>query len=206
MSKKKVPQINESEYIKVEPYASWINTNIERSFCDKEFYRIIDFYVLHSPCKVSSYSPKTLESLGWKNPWRSSRFRFTFDGISNLIEDDSFIYCKSKNHFLEKWESLCIEKFNEVDRELAVIVHAGESNMRMDLFHHIRNAFAHGRFTIKIIQNEQYYLFEDVCNIKNLSGIYVTARICLKKVTLISWIDFLEKKSIEAKELYSLYQ
>ena len=75
---RKPPKIIESDYLKVEPDEQWLHAVVGKGFYDADFYRIIDFFVLHSPCRVSSYSPRSLESMGWKNPWQSSRFRLAF--------------------------------------------------------------------------------------------------------------------------------
>jgi len=198
--------VNENDYLKVEADENWLHDTVGKGFYDLDFFRIIDFFVLHSPCKESSYSPKTLESLGWKNPWHSRRFRDTFDGIPGFADGKSFFFHENKNHFLKMWNTYGIALFpGDEEREYAVLTYAGESNPRMDLLHHIRNAFAHGRFAVKKTHGEYYIYLEDVGTIRQLSGIFVMARICLKKATLIRWIDLFERKSENAKRLYSLY-
>lgn len=204
---KKPPKINEVDYIKVEPDEQWLHAVVGKDFYDADFYRIIDFFVLHSPCKVSSYSPRSLEALGWKNPWQSSRFRSAFDGILGLVENTTLLHQEAKSHFQEMWISLGKEDFFTAGGSTyAVVVHAGESNPRMDVLHHIRNAFAHGRFAVKRDHNEYYIFMEDVGTINTLSGLYVNARICLKKSDMITLLEFFEKKSNEAKNLSSLYE
>lgn len=204
---KRPPQIDKGEYLKVEVDEQWLHTVVGKDFYDADFYRIIDFFVLHSPCKVSSYSPRTLESMGWKNLWQSSRFRSLFDEIMGLVENISFLQHEAKNHFLEMWNTLNREVFFEINGDVyAVITHAGESNPRMDLLHHIRNSFAHGRFAI-IRDHKEYFIFlEDVSTINKLPGIYATARICLKKTSLLQLIDFFEKKGDRVRNLSSLYE
>ena len=198
-------QIDKNEYLIVKPYESWLSSKPSKGFFDESFYRIVDFYVLHSPCKVSSYSPKTLESLGWKNPWNSSRFRYTFDKIAGFIRDESFYYHESTNHFLELWDKAGFDFFpSKQISEYAVFIYAGESNPRMDLLHHIRNAFAHGRFAVVKEKGDYYIYFEDVTTIRGLQeALVVNSRACLKKSTLIGWIDFFEKNKY-ADELLSL--
>lgn len=204
---KKPPHIDGDKYLKVEPDEQWLHTIIGKEFYDADFYRIIYFFVLHSPCRVSSYSPRLLESIGWKNPWQSSRFRLAFDEIMGLVENKTFFQHEAKNHFLEMWNRLGREELFAIDGEsYAVVIHAGESNPRMDLLHHIRNAFAHGRYAVKCDHNEYYIFMEDVSTIKRLPGLYVTARMCLKKSDLLQLIDFFEKKGDKAKKLCSLYE
>lgn len=57
----------------------------------------------------------------------------------------------------------------------------------MSVFYHIRNAFAHGRFDFRILNNEKYYIMEDA-----YKDLKVSARMILKKQTLLNWIDIIE--------------
>lgn len=202
---KKPPKVNKQEYLEVATEEEWPLWSARKGIDKDDFFRIVDFYVLHSPCRVSSYSPKKLEQYGWKNPWNSSRFRDAFDHIPGFKENDNFWFHESKNHFLEMWEQMGIKVFPEcAGKEYAVFTYAGESNPRMDLLHHIRNAFAHGRFAVRNIKKESYFYFEDVTEIRGIQGLFVVARICLRKTTLIGWIDFFERKVDSAKCLSSL--
>ena len=59
----------------------------------------------------------------------------------------------------------------------------------MNLFHRIRNSFAHGRYKVIRERGEYYIYFEDV---KTGNGYtYVLARICLTKTILDRWRRFL---------------
>ena len=203
---KESSKTNKDEYLIVNKDESWLKTKIGKDFYDDDYHRIIEFYVLHSPCKVSSYTPCTLESLGWKNPWKSSRFRNAFDVVPGFIEADTFRHHESKNHFKEMWEDAGWGEFFSIEeKEFAIFVYAGESNPRMDLLHHIRNSFAHGRFSV-IKKNREYYIyFEDLGQISGVGSMVVNARICLKKSTLVTWLNTFEQKTDAAKELSSLY-
>lgn len=204
---RKAPKkINSEEYLIVSANADWLNTYIGKGFYDNDFYRIIEFYVLHSPCKVSSYTPISFEKLGWKNPWNSSRFRHEFDIVPNFRKDENYRYHESINHFKGMWEDANWGEFFNIEKsEFAVFIHAGESNPRMDLLHHIRNSFAHGRFSVKKDSGEYYIYLEDVTTVRSVTGLVVNSRICLKKSTLISWLDTFEKKSEAGRRLESIY-
>lgn len=185
--KKAPPKINPDEYIIVPADETWLSTKNGRDFYDDDYHRIIEFYALHSPCKVSSYTPCTFESLGWKTPWKSPRFRKAFDDVPGFIEKDTFRHHDSKNHFKEMWENAGWGEFFSIeDKEFAIFVYAGESNPRMDIFHHIRNSFAHGRFSVKKKNREYYLYFEDVTTISGVKVLIVNARICFKKSTLVT--------------------
>lgn len=203
--KKAPPKVSKEEYLEVNNDEEWLHNVPGKALYDDDYFRIIDFYVLHSPCRVSSYSPRTLESLGWKNPWLSSIFRDTFDAVPEFKDGDTFRFHSSKNHFLEMWDSTGYEDFFSVEKEFAVFTYAGETNPRMDLLHHIRNSFAHGRFTAKKKNKEFYFYFEDVTEIKGIKGLFAVARICLKKTTLLEWLNLFERNSEAAKKMESLY-
>lgn len=200
------PKVNSAEYLTVSPNEPWLYTKTGKDFFDDDYHRIIEFYVLHSPCKNSSYTACTLEKLGWKNPWYSKKFRKVFDDIPGFNEGDSFRHHKSTNHFNEMWDDAGWGEFFSIEqKEFAVFIYSGESNPRMDLLHHIRNSFAHGRFAVKRKNKEYYIYFEDVTTINGVKGLVVNARICLKKSTMIRWLDVFEKKNDIAKELSSIY-
>lgn len=204
--KKTPPKVNPDEYTIVPPDEPWLHTKVGKDFFDDDYHRIVEFYVLHSPCKVSSYTACTFESLGWRNPWHSANFRKMFDDVPGFVEGDSFRHHESTNHFKEMWDDAGWGEFFSIEqKEFAVFIYAGESNPRMDLFHHIRNSFAHGRFSVKRKNKEYYIYFEDVTTINKVKGLVVNARICLKKSTMVRWLDTFEKKNDEAKELSSLY-
>lgn len=87
----------------------WSYTKPGRQFFDDDLLRIIDFFCLHSPCKQGSYSGLTLDILGWRNPWNSSRFRNRFIELLGLSEE-SFIYCDYQHCFKKEWEKLGLKK------------------------------------------------------------------------------------------------
>lgn len=67
------------------------------------------------------------------------------------------------------------------------------------MMHHIRNSFAHGRFTVKKINKEFYIFMEDINTTQE--KFFINARIILREKTLLEWINIFECKSEKAKEL-----
>lgn len=189
-----------NKYIVVSENEEWLQRPISQKFCDEDFLRIVLFYVLHSPCKKSSYSRVNLEDYGWKNPWHKEKFKEIIDGKANFNEK-SFRFTSAHKDFKTLW--IETEKpdnfYDEISEEFAVFSHAGESNPHLDMLHHIRNSLAHGRFTVKKHNKEFYIFMEDVREVYN--QLAVNARIVLKKKTLLNWIDIFECKSEEAKKL-----
>jgi len=193
---------NKGGYLITENNPPWLKRARDKKCFDEDYNRIIDFYLIHSPCEGISYLPNTLESLGWKKPWNSSRFRALFDDIAGFEKDKNWWYDYSIKEFQIAWDESKFTDFISVKKEFAVISKYKGNNPRMDLLHHIRNSLAHGRFVFKKIGGEYYIYFEDVCKRKKSNKIVVSARMCLKKSTLIAWIDLFEHKSQKAEKLW----
>ena len=206
MAKKKKEKDEEKKppegYIIVNAMDDWLQRPIEEAFADNDFMKIILFYVLHSPCKKGSYSRIDLENYGWKNPWYYDDFKSQANKVGGFT-DANWHYKEAQKDFKEYWESLDYQNnFYDLERdEFVVFSHVGESNPFMDLLHHIRNSFAHGRFTAKKIKRQKdYYIYMEDVSPEN--GFYkVNARMILKKSTLLALIDFFTCKSGEAKKI-----
>lgn len=203
MAKGKQATKASDDYITVEEDAYWLFNEIPQDFADKHFFRIVLFYVLHSPCKKGSFTRVDLEKeYNWKNPWYSDRFKELLNTVVGF-NNNTFLFSESKKAFREMWERC---DFNDVfwinqAKEFAVFSHVGESNPHLDLLHHIRNCLAHGRFTARRInKSTDYYIYmEDVDEVSR--ELRVTARIAFKKSSLLKWIDIFECRTEEAKEL-----
>ena len=62
-----------------------------------------------------------------------------------------------------------------------------KDNQLVSVFSHIRNSLAHGRFNIIDFNSETFFILED-SGTKNR----VSARMILKKSTLLKWIEAIE--------------
>ena len=191
------------EYIVVRDIEPWLQHNIPSRFCDAAFLRVVLFYVIKSPCKKGSFSRIDLEEqYQWKNPWYSERFKKLLNDVPQFAEK-SFVPTEAQKNFKATWDATGFEDafWGIPTAEFAVFTNAGESNKHLDLLHHIRNSFAHGRFTAKKIPRKDDYmiLMEDV---NEAGACYkVTARIAIKKSTLLKWIDIFECKDENAQNL-----
>ena len=200
MAKEKKKDNNRhDDYIVVNETEEWLQRNINQEFANGDFFRIVMFYILHSPCKKGSYNPVKLESYGWKNPWHGKALKNLIDTAAGFTEKTCF-YAEAQKDFKELWSGSGFDdNFYDIkDLEFAVFTHVGESNSYLDLLHHIRNCFAHGRFTAQK-HNKEYYIFME--DVKPEHGkLIVNARMILKRSTLIKWIDIFECKTEEAKK------
>lgn len=171
----------------------WVYTPPGKDFFDKEYIEIVEFFCFHSPCKKGSYSPRSLESLGWNNPWNYQKFKDKIKEIAGF-DDKNFIMSETQYNFKALWESTgYINDFTKIRKPFAFFAYAGETNQYLDLLHRIRNSFAHGRYTI-VRENREYYIyFEDV---KDTNGnTCVMARICLTKRILYNLLMFFSMKN-----------
>lgn len=160
----------------------WVKRLPAKEFVDEELIKIITFYLFHSPCNGLSAMQKSLKDYNWHTPWRlpyklnsqlkqaSSNFNLIFSAKSYATLDEAL----KKADLLDNFPSnLKCERIGVYDNK---------SNQFISVFYHIRNAFAHGRFCIK----ENTFVFEDKYGTK------VSARMILKKKTLLKWIEIIE--------------
>ena len=81
-----------------------------------------------------------------------------------------------------------------------VAFYDSENNQFMSLFKHIRCAFAHGRVGVKKTDQESMYLMEDGWPYKG--RLKVSARMVLKKSTLLNWIKIIQDGPQEEENSY----
>lgn len=74
-----------------------------------------------------------------------------------------------------------------------ICIYDNQSNQFMSVFYHIRNAFAHCRLNMVEVDGECVFILEDVQPTRNINQLKVSARMILRKSTLIKWIDLIEK-------------
>ena len=48
---------------------NWLEWITPERVNDKDLFRIVIFYVFHSPCNGLSAMKKTLQEYGWNTPW-----------------------------------------------------------------------------------------------------------------------------------------
>lgn len=171
---------------------TWLEWIASEKFNDKELFRIVTFYVFHSPCDKLSARRKTLQEYGWKNPWKkpyklniqlkeaSSNFNLLYsvdkyEKMSETLEKSNLLYNFPSDFMTER-----------------ICIHDSQKNQFMSVFYHIRNSLAHGRLNMINIDGECIFVFEDG-SIEKKNGLFkVSARMILRKRTLLNWIDIIE--------------
>lgn len=173
--------------IKKTDVPNWIQRDEKSFFSYHDFRKIYEFFVLLSPVPGCSARGISLKDYGWKDDQRSDQIFIELIKLSNLdkpifelknknIEQDE-ILIKLKEHGLEPFPPTSLDKD---------IVFINISKNRLDsMLKHIRNSFAHGRFSYLLESNKRIFIFEDICGTK------ITARMILKQTTLNKWIDYI---------------
>ena len=179
----------------------WLKPLSKAGYSDSEFAAIVDFYVLQ-PCvakgdKSSSQNPRTLGSLGWgsgegnqslskleglllKNSGMSSRVMMKSRTITATLEAMNLNgeICIEHPRCVLRWDTKVeLEEDGEIKKTT--------NGTRVGtLLRHVRNAIAHSQ---TYVFSNGMIMLED----KGDGGL-VTARILLRKETLLDWIDIID--------------
>ena len=188
---------DKSGYVSVEFHPEWLDYIVPERFNNADLNRIVTFFVFHSPCSELSAMSKSLVEYGWNAPWRKPQYlqRRLKAASTNADLLFSAETIDDMRQALEKAELLEDITANiEVER---IAVYNNKKNQFMSVFYHLRDAFAHGRLNMVDIglEDDYVFIFEDVTKRKALYK--VTARMILRKSTLIKWIDLIEAGYVE---------
>lgn len=168
-------------------------------FSDEEYRKLHMFFVTYSMCGSQSHKKRMISDYGWQNLKDNSSASITNSGLKTQLEkilkldqNEKFIFTENDDlkESFEKVE-LFDESSNQLLYERAVVGYTRESNKYYKLFYRIRNALAHGRFSLKYnINAEKMIIIQD--NDRN----NVTARIVLKLDTIMKIIDVVDKNKL----------
>ena len=167
----------------------WLNWIAPEQFNDYDLFRIVVFFVFHSPCPEQSFMCRTLKEYGWSAPWKkpywlnkqlkqaASNYELIFSAKGYDEMDIALNMAELKDDFP-----------SDLTRE-RICIYDNQRNQFMSMFYHLRNAFAHCRLNMVDVNGECVFVIEDVQpNKKEVQG-KVAARIILRKSTLLIWID-----------------
>ena len=176
---------------------NWLKWIAPEKFNDKDLFRIVVFFVFHSPCEGLSARGKLLTEYGWNTPWKkpywlnkqlrqaSSNYELLFSASSYALMDKALDDANLKDNFP-----------SDLNRE-RIAIYDVKKNQFQSVFYHIRNAFAHGRLNMIDLNDECIFVFEDVRKAKKPN---ISARMILRKSTLLKWIDLIEGGEKEYKK------
>lgn len=135
-----------------------------------------------------------MKEYGWgKDLWRNNNLKNTLFNVADLIRGDTFIVAKKTDEMKKACEKGKTKKDFHRDRSKEkVVIYKSKNNEFLSICNHIRNSFAHGRFSAFDGHNgDTVFVMED--GVKRNGEFQVRSRMILKKTTLIKWIDILEK-------------
>ena len=176
--------VNESE-----PWLRWITPN---EFNDAELFRIVIFFVFHSPCPTLSAMGRQLADYNWNTPWKkpyylnrhlkraSTNYNLLFTAKSYDTMD---VALKRGNLYDDFPSDLKTER---------ICVYDNMHNQFLSVFYHIRNAFAHCRLNMIDVDGECVFVLEDIVRDKKKNTLKLSARMVVKKSTLLNWINLIE--------------
>lgn len=182
----------------------WWNKGTSIPFNSMNFHKIIDFFLFNCPSEIEKGNKKqgtktyekvsqratTLRAQGWKggflNTLLASMKRTTSGHLEYRVFNASRDICCEVN-MIEKSVTL-----TDLNFEMIVISERTDMNKTSTIFYYIRNAFAHGSFSVITDNGRTIYYLESA---KNST---IKARLRLREETLMKWIkDF----SLSPKEL-----
>lgn len=172
--------------------SDWWNKGTDIPLRDKTFCKIVNFYLFHCPCEIRtsnghfakvSHQGVTFREKGWVYGYVSTLTSCMKKGSSNrLVYNclDTNCNIEEKTRKIEETTFLSDKHF-----EMITILKHPNMNIPSSIFYYIRNAFAHGTFSVVTVQNNKIYYFESAKNGK------VKAQLRLRQETLLEWIkDF----------------
>lgn len=178
----------------VEKTAAWLRWIVPEEFNDIDLFRIVTFYVFHSPCLSLTSMGKSLEEYGWSTPWRKPYYlnRQLRQAATNF----NLIYSANTYDSLES----ALDKADlngsfpsDFGRE-RIAIYDNMNNQFLSVFYHLRNAFAHCRINMIDFEGDCVFILEDIVpNQKDEHKQKLAARMIIRKSTLLKWIDIIEE-------------
>ena len=196
----------------------WVNTDLPESFfTDVDFLKIYAFFVCYAFHPNRSSKGKTMADFHWpKNVWSNSsqvglkdvllytadlhQRTQTVDSVSRApMGEETFVSCQKLDDMSSTCQKAGVQHdFTRTREKNRIAVYNSEGNIFLSVFDHIRNALAHGRFTI---YNDGMIAMESGKNVydceKRKNMMDVRARMLLKKETLLNWIAIIEAGELD---------
>lgn len=182
----------ESMAVYVNRNASWMQWIAPERFADNELFRIVTFFVFHSPCAELSSMCRSLEEYGWATPWKKP-FHLNKQ-LKQAATNQQLLFSAQNYDALET----ALDKANLKDNFPSdflterICIYNNMNNQFLSVFFHLRNAFAHCRLNMVDVDGECVFILEDMIHEKKHNRCKLSARMILRKSTLLRWIDLIE--------------
>lgn len=141
---------------------AWMRWIAPEHFNDHDLFRIVIFFVFHSPSSDLSSMWKLLIEYGWSTPWRKSYY--LNKQPRQVATSYELIYSgKGYDEMDVALERVDLkETFPSDFSHERICIYDNQRNQFLSVFYHIRNAFAHGRLNIVDVDGECVLILEDV--------------------------------------------
>ncbi|MCD8221090.1 MAG: hypothetical protein LUD07_02650 [Clostridiales bacterium] len=171
---------------------SWMHWIAPEEFNDSELFKIVVFYVFHSPCVGLSSMRRSLEEYGWSDPWKKPYY--LNKQLLAASTNPKLIVSSRTYDAMEKalQKADLLDDFPSDYSKERICIKDCQKNQFMSVFNHLRNAFAHCRLNMVDDNGECVFILEDVVSKNNAPKVKVSARMILRKTTLLKWIDIIE--------------
>lgn len=177
--------------------AAWLQWIVPERFNDEDLFRIVTFFVFHSPCPELSSMGRSLSEYGWTAPWRNPYYLNR--QLRQAATNYNLIYSANGYDAMENaLEKAALRDSFPSDFETErVCIYDNQNNQFLSVFYHLRNAFAHCRLNMVDVDGDCVFILEDVQPKRNSISLKVSARMILRKSTLLKWIDIIEAGETE---------
>lgn len=155
-------------------------------YSSNNFRRIVDFYLFCCPVDGTSFRSIPFSKYGWSGAIQFAQLKKRLlQAASNSLKDN-YYPCKKDDLEIKFQE---IKKSKPVE-EYCVFLKNEEGTVMQSLFSAIRNAFAHGSFSIREYKHNgdrvKMYFFSNFNK-------YLKAEIVLQESTLLEWIQIIKR-------------
>ena len=184
---------NEEGYIREQTSSKWINNKILNDV-DDDFKKLFIFYVINTPCKNVSGRGVDLTEYGWDEKILHSKLNKYLLEVAGLKKGVTFAIENIRNMRMSCETISLMENFYENRNTERIVMYDKCSNEFLSICYHVRNSFAHGQFEMYEDRDEITFVMEDFSTHDNA----VSARMVLKKSTLLKWIEILQSGKFPA--------
>ena len=175
--------------------AEWWNKKAQIPLDNSDFHKILNFFLFYCPVEIEKGKKKngslryekvskqatTLRQQGWIKGHLKTLLSCMKNTTSGHLE---YHKCESTADIATKCSEIengCT--LNDKEFELIVIAERSDMNLTSAIFYYIRNALAHGSFSVvRSEKNVTYYL-------ESAKGDETKARMRLREQTLLKWIE-----------------
>lgn len=169
--------------------ANWIKCDGKVPLENKNFQRILNFYLFLCPCEIKkgkkdnetylcvSARVNTLRQRGWTGGHLNTLLAAMKDTTSKQL---TYSHVPTQRDILFEIKSIeRNSKLSDPNFEMIVITDRSDMSLTSSIFYYIRNAFAHGSFIVD----------GDVYSFESSKDGTIKAAMRLRETTLLKWIN-----------------